>query len=156
MSTDTTPRNSSVFSLRPEDAPSERQKPAEAFSLQPSPVTFRDRLEVGVEAARAWIVPPNVLTTPPEPFSELSSYASRGAWTSSTGVIRRLGVLWLAVVALPAIFCLRMAEWLIQRPSRALLFAVIWQLFIRSGAGEWLSDYVIHPILAAAAWVFLS
>lgn len=162
MSTDTTPRNdSSVFSEDLHEPFLSVQPPAEPFSLRPTlqskPVTARDRFEAGVEAAKAWIVPPNVLTEPPPAFSDLFGYVSRGAWTSGRGgILRQLAALWLFIVALPTIVKLRLKEWVMTRPTRTVFAVVIWQLFIRSEPGAWLSDYVIRPYFHALAWMFLS
>lgn len=162
MSTETTPRNnSSVFSEDLDSPFLSVEPPAEPFSLRPSlrsrPATLRDRIRGAVGWLKAWIVPPNVLMEPPPAFSELAGYATRGAWTRSRdGFLRGLAKLWLVVVALPAIVWLRLKEWVITRPSRALLAVVVWQLLIRSEPGAWLSDHVIRPYFHVLSWIFLS
>lgn len=162
MSTDTTPRNTSVFSAEELDSPFlSVEPPAEPFSLRSSlrsrPATLRD----GIRSARGWlkdwIVPPNVLMEPPPAFSELAGYATRGAWTRSRdGFLRGLAKLWLVVVALPMIVKLRIKEWAVTRPSRAVAAVIVWQLSIRSEPGVWLSDHVIRPYFHVLSWIFLS
>jgi hypothetical protein len=102
-------------------------------------------------------VPPHVLTSPPAAYDELTAYAYRGSWTSSAhGFIRGLGTLWLIVIALPVIFALRMVEWIIQRPSRALFFVLVWELAIRTPPGLWLCHDVLRPFWSVLGWIFLS
>lgn len=162
MSTDTTPRNnSSVFSEDLDSPFLSVEPPAEPFSLRPTlqspPTTVRDRLVVAKGLLKEWLVPPNVLTEPPPAFSELAGYATRGAWTRSRdGFLRGLAKLWLVVVALPMIVKLRLKEWVLTRPSRALFAVIVWQLFIRSEPGVWLSAHVIRPYFHVLSWIFLS
>lgn len=163
MSTDTTPRNSSVFGTEDLDspflAPLSVEPEPKAFSLRPTlqskSATLSDRLGAAAEAAKAWLVPPNVLTEPAPALVEMSAYARRGAWTSGDGLLRKLGVLWMLLVAVPTAFVLRLKEWMVQRPSRAIFFVLIWQLAIRSDQGAWIADHIIRPYFHALAWIFL-
>lgn len=155
MSAETPHRNSSVFST--EEFHRAKRAPL-SVTARPEPFSLRSSLSARGAWLKEWIVPPNVLAEPPAAFAELTAYAHRGAWTSSTsGPLRRLAGLWLFVVVLPATFLLRMAEWLLQRPSRALFATVVWQLVIRSdGPGPWLSAHLFRPILSGLGWIFLS
>jgi hypothetical protein len=118
--------------------------------------TFRDWLEKAGTRCRAYWMPPRFLTKPPSSIAEMSAYAQRAGWTSqTTGLARAFGVGWFYTVALPAAVVTRWFGWVAERPGRALLAIVLWQLFIRTGGGPWIADHLIEPALAALAWLLL-
>jgi hypothetical protein len=160
---DVTPGNSPVSSLQPNGEPSAANSRQEngAESLQ-SPVdspadevTLRKRLCAGLVALRAYITPPQVWAEPPASMAELAAYARWGAWTTSTGPVRRLGIVWHRLVGLPVTTVCRYVEWIAQRPGRAIPVFLLWKLLITTGPGPGFVDHVIRPALAAVAWVLL-
>lgn len=157
MSTETTHRNPSAFSEGFNKAPAERETGAEAFGLRSNTETLRNRLSAAGQLFRAWIVPPSLLTEPMASMAELTAYAYRGRWTADrTGFIRGIGKLWFTVIVLPVAYLLRLAEWLIQRPSRAIVATGIWLLIAHSdGPGPWLIDNVFRPFWSCLGWIFL-
>jgi hypothetical protein len=101
-------------------------------------------------------MPPRFLTEPPASIAEMTAYAQRAGWVSTTdGLARRLGQLWFYVVTLPVAAVTRYVGWMAERPGRAILAFAIYQMFIRSIPGIWITEHLISPILAAAAWTFL-
>lgn len=171
MTADTTRRNGSVSSVRsPAGRPSalpRKISPDESGpsgrTVNSSPVessiTLRDRFGDLLDAALRWLkeflVPPQVLTEPPPAFAELTAYAYRGSWTrTASGFIRGLGTIWLIFIALPVIFGLRLIEWLIQRPTRALFFYSIWHLIYATAIGHFLAQYLFLPFWSGLRWIF--
>lgn len=154
-----TDRNSQLSSRDLQGAPAEREAAPEVSTLHQGLhwklVTLRDSLRGPVDRSRAYWVPPRLLTDPPPTMAALSAYAHRGGYTRQDGPARRLGVAWFACVALPTVLVCRYVAWFAERPGRWLAAALVWQALIRSTPGLWLVDHLIHPILAAAAWVFL-
>lgn len=90
-------------------------------------------------------------------WDELTAYAHRGAWTKDGRTfLRGLGVLWLCVVGLPTVVCARFLEWLLTRPSRGLMSAVVVELVLRGTPfGHWLAAGVVRPFFHGLAMVFL-
>lgn len=118
-------------------------------------VTRSEQVRAGLLAVRAYITPPQVWAEPPASMAELAAYAHWGGWTTSTGTVRRLGIVWHRLVGLPVTTCCRYAEWIAQRPGRAIPVFVLWKLLISTGPGPGFADHVIRPALAAVAWVLL-
>ncbi len=134
----------------------ERETADEASSLQSGPATAREWLRAGLAGVKGYVVPPAVVTDPPASLAELAGYAHWGAWTTRTyGPVRAFGVWWFRLVALPVTAVCRYAEWIAQRPGRALPVFVVWKLLISTGPGPWLAGHVIRPVLALAGWVLL-
>ena len=118
--------------------------------------TLRDWIEKAGGRSRAYWVPPRFLTEPPASIAEMTAYARRAGWTGQTiGLVRRLGVVWFFVVALPVAVATRWFAWTCERPGRGLLALVVWQLLIRTGGGPWITTHLIEPLLAALAWLLL-
>lgn len=150
-----TPASTGVFES-PESGPQGSKTGGEGSSLHPDPVTLRDHIRSAVQAARAFWVPPALLTCPPPSVADLASYARSGAWTSQVdGPIRRLGVWWYRLVTLPVTVVCRYTEWVAQRPGRAVAVFVVWKLVTATGPGPWLVDHTIRPVLGLVAWVLL-
>lgn len=156
----TTPRNSPLSSGDPKNSPAERETARKVSTLHRglhwNLVTFRDWIEGALGRSRAYWIPPRFLTEPPTSIAEMTAYAQRAGWTSSTtGLARKLGVLWFYVVTLPVAVVTRYIGWIAERPGRGLLAFGIWQLLIRSVPGLWLTEHLVNPVLAALAWIFL-
>lgn len=100
---------------------------------------------------------PQALVDAPPGRAELTAYAHRGAWTADgRGFVRGLGVLWLYAIALPVVYRARFKEWLLTRPSRAVLFIALALLVLhKTGPGHWAADSIIRPWFHALAWIFL-
>jgi hypothetical protein len=164
---DVTVGNSPVSTLQstdsaPEQVESQENGAESLHSPTESPVqtpdyvaTLRDRVRAWLLAMRAYITPPQVWAEPPASMAELAAYARWGAWTSSTGPVRRLGIVWHRLVGVPVTTVCRYVEWIGQRPGRAIPVFLLWKLFISTGPGPALAAHVIRPVLAAVAWAFL-
>lgn len=109
----------------------------------------------GLVAVKAYITPPSVLTERPPSVAALAAYARWGAWTTSTGTVRKLGIVWHRMFSLPATVVCRYTEWLWQRPGRLIPVFVLWKLLISTGPGPWAADHLIRPLLGVLAWVLL-
>jgi hypothetical protein len=118
-------------------------------------VTLGDRIRDGWDSLRAYVTPPAVLTQPPPSVAELRAYARWGAWTTSTGTVRKLGIVWHRLVSLPATVACRYVEWLWQRPGRLIPVYLLFKLLISTGPGPWAADHLIRPVLGVLAWVLL-
>ncbi len=106
-------------------------------------------------AARAYFVPPKLLTNPPPAVTDLRAYAHHGTWTRADGLARTVGVAWLYAVALPVTVACRYLEWVAQRPGRAVVVLGLWLAFIKTGGGPWIADNLIRPLIDVAAAVLL-
>lgn len=136
--------------------PAERETTPELSTVHPDRLTVRDRIAGLVEASRAYWVPPNLLTQPPASVAELSDYAHHAGWTRRTdGPVRAFGIGWHRAVGLPITVVCRYAEWIAQRPGRALPVFGVWKLVILTGPGPDIADHIIRPALAFVAWVLL-
>jgi hypothetical protein len=124
-------------------------------TLHPEPMTLGDRVRFWLRALRAEITPPSVLTDPPPSGAQLHAYARWGAWTSSTGPVRKLGIVWHRLFSLPVTVICRYTEWLWQRPGRLIPVFVLFKLLISTGPGPWAADHLIRPVLGVLAWVLL-
>lgn len=140
----------------PADPTPERETAAEGSSLQSRSDALRNRIRDALGRTRGYWVPPQFLTNAPPTVAELSAYARHGAWTARhDGPVRAYGVAWYGGVALAVTAGCRWFEWTCQRPLRALAAYVLWRLLITTAPGQWVADYIIRPICAAAAWVLL-
>lgn len=132
-----------------------RESGPEVSSRGQVSTTDRGRRDLARRAREYW-TPPNLLTKPPPAYSALVNYAYRGAWTSKpAGPVREVGIFWHRAASLPVTAVCRYAEWIGQRPGRAIPVFIVWRLFIASGAGVWLTAHVIHPVLGFLAWALL-
>lgn len=112
-------------------------------------------MRVWLGAVREYVTPPAVWADQPASMAELAGYARWGAWTSSTGGLRRAGICWHWLVGIPVTTLCRYTEWTWQRPGRAIPVFVLWKLLISTGPGPWAADHLIHPLLGLIAWVLL-
>ncbi|MEU7822929.1 hypothetical protein [Catellatospora sp. NPDC049133] len=118
-----------------------------------------DDLRAWVQALPArlavYFTPPSVLTERPPSVFQLRDYARYGTWTYSGGLVRRLGIGWFAMVAMPVTIASRYVEWISQRFTRTLAVFVIWRLVLATPAGPWLIEYALHPVQGFLSWLFL-
>jgi hypothetical protein len=156
MSTSTTARNSELGTSDFRSPTLEREAVPDDLETRNSEVTLRDRIaDLGARAKTYWALPAWV-SEPPATLTDLTVYARQGAWTTRyRGFIRRLGIGWLYLVAIPqtTLAYLRAHVW--QRPGRALAAVLIWTLFIHSVPGIWVAAHIIRPYFHALAWIFL-
>ncbi|MFE9955817.1 hypothetical protein [Micromonospora sp. NPDC005299] len=112
---------------------------------------------------RAWLAKFGAYCTPPALLTErrpavdtMRLYARRGRYTGQLrGPARRLGLIWLAMVAAPALVAARTWEWLMERPARFAVTVVTVKLLSTLPPVAWLVDHVIHPGADVALRVFL-
>lgn len=123
-------------------------------TLHPA-ITFGDRARGWVAAARAYWTPPEILTKRPPAVSALSAYAKAGAWTRQVdGPIRRAGVWWFRLIGVPVTVACRFAEWVWQRPGRAIPVLVLCKVLALTTPGAWLVD-AGTDVVSALAWALL-
>lgn len=102
-----------------------------------------------------WI-PPAVLTEPPAPVADLAAYARAGAWTRRrSGLVRSAGVWWFRLVGLPYTVVCRYAEWIAQRPGRAIPVLLFVKVMASTSWGSWTVEHLVEPATRAAIWLFL-
>lgn len=141
-------------------APAEREasRPVSQTRMIPAESLITEGYDwrVRLRAAGAYFTPPSVLTDRPASVKELSAYAHRAGWTAQPhGPLRALGIGWHRAIGLPATVVCRYAEWIAQRPGRALPVFALWKLLILTGPGPWIAENVITPAAHVAAWVLL-
>lgn len=154
--TPVTDRNSEVGSSDFHDPHAERETGPDEAQTRKSALTDRDMWADLARRALAYITPPSVLTGHPDTVAQLAAYAKAGAWTRRrSGVIRALGVWWYRLVGLPYTVTCRYAEWIAQRPGRAIPVLLLVKLLASTTPGAWVVEHVIVPIGHAAAWLFL-
>ena len=104
----------------------ESQSPQTAPETAPPTVTQRDH------GRGVWVRLVDELT-PPEPWrhrpaslAAMARYAARGGWTGPDGLVRRAGVWWYRLVAVPVTVGCHYTAWLVARPSRTATVAILW------------------------------
>lgn len=123
-------------------------------TLHPA-ITAGDRVRSWVAKSRAYWTPPEILTKRPPAVSGLAAYAKRGAWTRQIdGPIRRAGVAWFRVVGIPVTVLCRFAEWVWQRPGRAVPVLVLAKVLAHTTPGRWVVD-TGSTIVSVLAWALL-
>ncbi|HEY0934644.1 MAG TPA: hypothetical protein VGD91_12980 [Trebonia sp.] len=85
----------------------------------------------------AEFAPPDIVTTDRPSLAKAWAYASRGEWTSATGVPRRAGQAY-AMVAIGIKTVLYALDWTIERPARAATAVVLVALFAQFPPLSWL------------------
>jgi hypothetical protein len=140
--------------------PAERETGPDGAETRNSEVTDRDsrweRLGVLFDRALVYVTPPAVLTEPPASVAELATYARAGAWTGRrSGLVRGAGVWWYRLVGLPCTVVCRYAEWIFQRPGRAIPVLLLVKLLASTTWGSWSVAHLVTPALHAALWLFL-
>jgi hypothetical protein len=149
-------RNSEVGSADFQSTRAEREPTFQASETRNSEVTMRDwAWDMLARATSYWALPAWV-SEPPATLTDLTVYARQGAWTSRyRGFIRRLGIGWLYLVAIPQTTLAYLRAHIWQRPGRAVATVMIWLLFIHSTPGIWVAGNLIRPYFHALAWIFL-
>ncbi len=112
-----------------------------------------DVWEQRLTALPAYFTPPAVLTNKPDSIPELRAYARTGGWTRRLdGPVRRFGVWWFRLIALPLAVLLRTVEWIAVRPGRTLTVVGLYVLVRATTPGEWVVDNVLNPFAQAIVW----
>lgn len=123
------------------------------FPVQSAPARG-EQVRSWIRASVEYLTPPAVLTDRPASVAELAAYARHAGWTAQgAGPVRAAGVAWWRLVGLPATVVCRYAEWIAQRPGRAIPVFVMWKAVITTGGGPWFVDNVLAPVGQAAAWI---
>lgn len=155
MTETVTVRNPEVCSAEFEGASEPTPSTGERAETLKSEVTVRDRVRDVLVASRAYWTPPEILTKRPPTVAALAAYARRGAWTRDLdGPIRRAGVWWFRLVGVPVTVMCRFAEWVWQRPGRALTASTLFVLFAHTTPGRWLVD-AVSAVVGVLAWALL-
>jgi hypothetical protein len=117
-----------------------------------SAITVGDRARLAVVWAKELYAPPPILTQRPPSVSALAAYAKHGAWTRGrSGFLRGAGVAWFRFVGVPVTVLCRAAEWIWQRPGRAVPVAVLVKVLAHTSPGRWLVDAGSY-VVGALAW----
>lgn len=148
----TTLRNPELGTSDPEDAPVERENAPQATDSRKSVVTNSD-----IKARTiAYFTPPSILTDAPESIPAKRRYARSGDWIASVdGPIRKLGIGYWRVIALPVSVVAGYVTWIADRPGRALIVYGLWRMVIGNPPGPWLTKNILTPAGSVAAWLFL-
>lgn len=105
---------------------------------------------------RDYFTPPELFTDRPASIPELAAYAHRGDWTRQQyGALRAAGIWWWRLVGYPKTVRHRFAEWLWQRPGRAVTAVLLVKLLSLTTPGAYVVDQLIEPVVHAAIWLFL-
>ncbi|PWR08555.1 hypothetical protein DKT68_15170 [Micromonospora acroterricola] len=103
-----------------------------------------------------YCTPPALLTERRPAVEQMRLYARRGRYTEQLhGPARRLGLIWLGAVAVPALVVARFAEWVLERPARCAVAVLTVKALSFLPPVVWLVDHVISPGADAALWLFL-
>ncbi len=120
-----------------------------------SAITVGDRVRSAVGWAKELYAPPPILAERPPSVAALSAYAKHGAWTRTRkGFLRSAGVAWFRVVGVPITVACRVAEWIWQRPGRAIPVAVLVKVLAHTTPGVWVVNAGSY-VVGALAWALL-
>lgn len=154
--TPVTDRNSEVGTSDLRGSFSERETTPDGPQTRKSALTDRDFWLNLVDRVRAYLTPPSLLTERPDSVAQLAAYAKTGAWTKRrTGAIRSAGIWWYRLVGLPYTTICRYAEWIAQRPGRAIPVLLLVKLLASTTPGSWFVEHVIVPVGHTVVWLFL-
>lgn len=148
----TTHSNPEVGTSDQVDTPRERENAPGAPQSRKSEDTHSHILQ----RARTYFTPPSVLTDAPESIPDKRRYAREGDWTASeNGPIRKLGVGYWRLIALPVSVVADYVKWIADRPGRAVIVFTLWKLLILNDPGPWVVRHVFAPVGNLLAWLFL-
>lgn len=148
----TTQSNSELGTSDLQVDPAEREMTPESPEPRKSALTLSD---IGPRV-RTYFTPPSILTDVPESIPAKRRYARAGDWTTSVnGPVRKAGVGYWRLVALPMSAVTGYVQWIADRPGRALIIYVIWRMVISNPPGPWIVQHIFTPIGHALAWLFL-
>lgn len=107
-------------------------------------------------ALGAYLTPPQVFTDRPASLAELAEYARYAQWTTQdAGLVRACGIWWYRLVGYPKTVTGRYAEWIWQRPGRAIPALLTVKLIAHTTPGAWVVDHVVYPAAQLAGHIFL-
>lgn len=148
----TTHSDSEVGTLPTSGAPPERENAPGSPESRKSALTVSDLRQ----RLRTYFTLPSILTDAPASIPAKRRYARSGTWTASVdGPVRKAGVGYWRLVALPTSVVTGYVQWIADRPGRALLVYVLWRMFISNPPGPWIVEHIFTPIGHALAWLFL-
>jgi hypothetical protein len=113
--------------------------PTDTAAAEPAPQSGGEGFALRhwlTDTLRRYWTPPKLWTQPAASLDDLSAYAHTGEWTSKTGTLRSLGIVWWRAVGLPVTAVCRRIEWVAQRPGRFFAVLLLVELVIRSGPGH--------------------
>lgn len=149
MTTHSDPEVGTVPTL--DAAPGPHDAPESAESRK-SAVTVSDIRQ----RARAYFTPPSILTGDPESIPTKRRYARAGTWTASKdGPLRKAGVGYWRLIALPVNVVTGYITWIADRPGRALIVYLMWRMVISNPPGPWFVKHILTPLGSIAEWLFL-
>jgi len=104
----------------------------------------------------AYFTPPELLTERRPAVATMREYARRGRYSADLhGPVRRLGLIWVHLVATPAVAVARLWEWLLERPARFAVAVLTVKALSTLPPVAWTVDHVIKPGADMALWLFL-
>lgn len=80
----------------------------------------------------AFWTPPEIWSQPRPSLSQVAAYAWKGGWTGEETASRRLGCVYAALVSIPAHAVGYVVLWLVERPARLAVTAVLSLLIVLS------------------------
>lgn len=129
---------------------------SEASQTLKSEVTDSHILRRVITSTAAYFTPPSVITARPDSVVELRRYPREGDWLlDRVNPLRGLAVTYWRVIGLPVTVACRYAEWVAQRPGRAVLAYLLWRLLTVAGPGRWIVENVGPVLGSIAEWLFL-
>jgi hypothetical protein len=87
---------------------------------------------------QSWATPPDIWSQDRPGLAKTWAYASRGAWARPVGPSRRLGQVYVAVVAFPVKAACQLIDWTIERPSRFAAAVVLLVVLAQFPPISWL------------------
>lgn len=160
MTQTVTPRNSELCTSELTAVPVERGTGEIDTETLHSAMTDSDRRPFDTAAwlakFGAYFTPPQLLTERRPAVDTMRRYAERGRYTTNLyGPVRRLGLIWVHVVATPALVFARAWEWLLERPARFAVAVLVVKALSTLPPVAWTVDHLIHPGADMALRVFL-
>lgn len=77
-----------------------------------------------------FVVPPDIWSDDRPSLRKLWLYGVYGRWTQASGPVRVLGALYASVVSMPFHTLTYLANWIVERPARLLVAAIVAVLII--------------------------
>jgi len=72
-----------------------------------------------------FVVPPDIWSDKRPSLRDLWLYGVYGRWTQASGPVRVLGALYATVVAMPVHAATYLVNWIVERPARLLVAAMV-------------------------------
>jgi hypothetical protein len=77
-----------------------------------------------------FVVPPDIWSDKRPSLRDLWLYGVYGRWTQASGPVRVLGALYASVIAMPFHAASYLANWVVERPARLFVAAIVAALII--------------------------